>query len=98
MAICWLLLYQETGDSRYRDAGYLANQYVRRRVRTDGPDATRGAVKGSFPVNGEYCRFQYPNWACKFFIDANRLEKGIREVEEHEPAVASVARPASASH
>jgi hypothetical protein len=81
VAICWLLLYQETKDTSYRDAGYLANQYVRRTVRIDGPEQTRGAVKGSFPIAGEYCRFQYPNWACKFFIDANCLEKAIREEE-----------------
>jgi hypothetical protein len=81
VAICWLLLYQETKDTSYRDAGYLANQYVRRTVRIDGPEQTRGAVKGSFPIAGEYCSFQYPNWACKFFIDANCLEKAIREEE-----------------
>jgi len=84
IAICWLLLYQETGDPRLRDAAYLANRYVRQRVRIDGPAQTRGAVKGSFPVAGEYCRFEYPSWACKFFIDACRLEQTIREQEEYE--------------
>lgn len=67
----WLLLYQITGDRRYRDAALVANGYVRRTVRLDGPPETRGAVKGSFPVTGGYCTYAYPNWACKFFIDAN---------------------------
>ena len=26
-------------------------------------------------------RFQYPNWACKFFIDALSLEKSVRQQE-----------------
>jgi len=50
---------------------------VRRSVRLDGPPETRGAVKGSFPVSGGYVRFQYPNWACKFFIDAISLERTL---------------------
>jgi hypothetical protein len=30
----------------------------------------RGGVRGSFPVNGDYCRYRVPNWATKFFVDA----------------------------
>jgi hypothetical protein len=79
IAACWLLLYGVTGDVRFRNAGLAANRYVRSTLRVDGPPETRGAVKGSFPVSGDYAKFQYPNWACKFFIDANRLERAICE-------------------
>jgi hypothetical protein len=34
-------------------------------------------VKGSFPIDGGYCTYMYPNWACKFFIDSNLLERRI---------------------
>ncbi len=85
IAACWLLLYRATRDVRYRDAAITANRYVRSTVRIDGPLETRGAVKGSFPVSGEYAKFQYPNWACKFFIDANRLEKAVHEEEGESP-------------
>ncbi len=94
LAACWLLLYRATGDARFRKAGMLANRYVRSTVRLDGPPETRGAVKGSFPASGGYCKFQYPNWACKFFIDSNSLEKAICE-EESESAVLFHARAAS---
>ena len=30
--------------------------------------------EGSFPVNGGYCWWEYPNWAAKFLIDACLLE------------------------
>lgn len=93
ISACWLLLYRATGDVRFRDAGFLANRYVRSTLRLDGPPETRGAVKGSFPVSGEYLRFQYPNWACKFLIDSMSLEKAIRE-EENESAVPFHARAA----
>jgi hypothetical protein len=79
IAHCWLLLYQYTGDARFRAAGYAANQYVRRRIQVDGSEETRGGVKGSFPVDGEYGRYEYLNWACKFFVDSNLLEKAVRE-------------------
>lgn len=79
VAHCWLMLYRETGDERYRDAGFAANRFVRWTVSVDGPPETRGAIKGSMPVDGAYCAFQYLNWACKFFIDAHLLELKVRD-------------------
>jgi hypothetical protein len=83
IALCWLLLYQDTGERRYRDAAYAANKYVRRTMRIDRPPETRGAIKGSFPIYGRYLAYQYPAWACKFFIDANMLELAVRAKEGH---------------
>ena len=51
-----------------------ANRFVRRTLRLEGSAGLRGGVKGSFPVDGAYARYQLPNWAAKFMIDANRLE------------------------
>lgn len=78
IAHCWLMLYRYTDDIRYRDAAYALNRYVRRTMKTDGPSETRGAIKGSFPVSGQYGTYQFPNWACKFFVDSNMLEKEVR--------------------
>jgi hypothetical protein len=30
----------------------------------------KGAIAGSFPIWGGYSRFEFPNWAAKFFADA----------------------------
>jgi hypothetical protein len=78
VAHCWRLLYRYTGDARYRDAGLKANEFVRRTIRVDGPLETRGAVKGSFPVDGLYGRYEYLNWAVKFCIDSQLLEHELR--------------------
>lgn len=77
VAACWLMLHKETGEKRYLDAALAANRFVRRTVRLDALPEIRGAVKGSFPVSGEYCAYEYPNWAAKFFIDSLLLEKSI---------------------
>jgi hypothetical protein len=78
IAACWLMLYEKTGDSRYRDAALGANRFVRSTLRFDASEDVRGGVKGSFPVDGGYGTYEYLNWACKFMIDANRMELSIR--------------------
>ncbi|MFQ5964648.1 MAG: hypothetical protein ACE5KZ_10215 [Candidatus Scalinduaceae bacterium] len=83
IAHCWLMLYQDTGEVRYRDAAYAVNKYVRCTMNVNGTPETRGAIKGSFPVQGKYNSYQYPNWACKFFVDSNMLEKKVREDENN---------------
>lgn len=89
IAACWLMLYQDTGEARYplRDAAFAANQYVRRTIKTEGPPDVRGGIKGSFRVDGGYGTYQYLNWACKFFVDANLLERAMRENDAPRPGV-----------
>lgn len=83
IAICWLMLYEATGHVPYRDAALAANQHVRRTMRLDGPDDTRGAIKGSFPVWGGYLSYEFPNWAAKFLIDSCMLEQKTRSAWPH---------------
>jgi hypothetical protein len=76
-----LILYEKTGHEPYRDAAYGLNGAVRRTLPTDDPDETRGAVKGSFPIDGDYGKFEYLNWATKFAIDSYTAEQLIRARE-----------------
>ena len=34
----------------------------------------RGAIPGSAPIWGAYSRFEFPNWAAKFFADALMMD------------------------
>jgi len=81
IAHCLLILYRQTGYTAYRDAAYDLNRAVRRTLRVADPNATRGAVKGSFPVDGDYGRFEYLNWATKFAIDSFTAEEETRASE-----------------
>jgi hypothetical protein len=69
-----LLLHREIGRDNYLRAAKSANAYVRKTIELAGDPDIVGGVKGSFPVDGAYGRWQYLNWACKFMIDANMAE------------------------
>ncbi len=77
IAYCMLILYQDTQDDRYLGAGRALNQFVRKTVKQGVEVGQNGGVKGSYPVSGDYGRFEYLNWAAKFTVDANMLEKDI---------------------
>ncbi len=78
IAHCWLMLFQITGDECYFKAALKANNYVRRTIKIEARYEIQGAVKGSFPVYGDYGKYEYLNWACKFCIDSNMLELEIK--------------------
>jgi hypothetical protein len=78
VAHCWLMLFQDTGDATFLDAAVRTNRFVRRTLKTSGPEETLGAVKGSLPVDGDYGRFEFLNWATKFCVDALMLEQTVR--------------------
>lgn len=65
--------------SDYATAARRANEMVRRTLRVDAAPGIAGGVKGSFPVQGEYGRFELLNWAAKFAIDANLMEMDASE-------------------
>jgi uncharacterized protein YyaL (SSP411 family) len=71
MARLWLRFYEADGNPAYYAAAKKAILFVARtqNLETSNPKL-RGAIAGSHPVYGRYERFQYPNWAVKFFMDA----------------------------
>jgi hypothetical protein len=77
IAHCWLQLYEITGYAPYLEKARTVNRYLRRTVAISGPAGTRGGLRGSFPIYGEYGAYQYLAWAAKFFVDANALEARI---------------------
>lgn len=74
IAACWFLLHSITGKAEYLEAAKRANRFIRRTVHLTGSPDVIGGVRGSFPVNGDYGRFEYLNWAAKFCIDAQLME------------------------
>ena len=71
MAVNWIRLAQEVGQAELRDNARRAIGFVKGQQRLDDADPViRGAIAGSTPIWGAYARFEFPNWAAKFFADA----------------------------
>lgn len=75
MSLNWTRLAQETGASALLDNARRGIAFLQRQQRLEDPDAAvRGAVAGSSPIWGGYSRFEFPNWAAKFFADALMMD------------------------
>src|SRR5205807_1828472 len=71
MANVWLRLHTLTGESHWLVPVTPVLRFLKatqnRRSRNPG---LAGGIKGSFPMSGEYGRYQTLSWAAKFFADA----------------------------
>lgn len=74
IAACWFILAGISGRKDYVEAAKRANRYVRRTVHLSGAPDVVGGVRGAFPCNGNYGRFEYLNWAAKFCVDSQLME------------------------
>jgi len=99
MAIIWLRLADVFDDGGYVGAAERSLQFLagvqNLRARDGG---VRGGVAGSFPIFGEYGRFEYLNWAAKFFIDGamalQECQRASRPVAETKPGLTTNAAAA----
>jgi Squalene-hopene cyclase C-terminal domain len=75
MGINWARCAQVTRDESFRGHAQAALAFLKSTQRlNDADDAVRGGIAGSSPIWGGYSRFEYPNWAAKFFADALMMD------------------------
>lgn len=75
MALCWQRLHHLGGEPKFKAAARRAIEYVKRTQQLGSSDpVVNGAIPGSSPIWGAYSRFEFPNWAAKFFADALLME------------------------
>jgi uncharacterized protein YyaL (SSP411 family) len=71
MANIWLRLHAITGDAKWLTPVPVVLRFLKSTQNRDTSDpGLRGGIKGSFPLSGEYGRYQTLSWAAKFFVDA----------------------------
>jgi hypothetical protein len=71
MANNWMRLYVITGDREWLAPVPRVLAFLKRtQNRRSDVDGIRGGIKGSYPLSGEYGRFEILNWATKYFADA----------------------------
>jgi len=92
ISVCWLRLYQLTGNGRFLNAALKINDSLKKLQDTNSSNrGIRFGIKGSHPIWGDFHPFMYPNWAVKFFADALMLEeKSLREAHRGDKSVHSV--------
>ena len=75
LSINWQRLAQTCGEEKLRDHARLGIRYLKRHHGlADANPIVRGGISGSAPIWGTYSRFEYPNWAVKFFADALMID------------------------
>lgn len=78
-AIVWFRLAQVTGERRWHQRAVSLTEQVKRTQSLVGDPNIVGGIKGSQPIYGWYGKYQYLNWAAKFYADALMLEAGYRQ-------------------
>ncbi|HEU4691718.1 MAG TPA: prenyltransferase/squalene oxidase repeat-containing protein [Vicinamibacterales bacterium] len=75
MAINWLRLSQVCGVQALQVSARSGIAFLKSQQHlTDADPVIRGAIAGSLPIWGAYSRFEFPNWAAKFFADALMID------------------------
>src|SRR2546426_9834968 len=71
MANNWMRLAEITADTKWLEPVPAVLGFLKRtQNRNSRADGLRGGIKGAWPLNGEYGRYEVLNWATKFFADA----------------------------
>jgi len=74
MCICWSRLREAADHDGFEGNIQAGLRYLKSSQRlNDSAPEVRGAIAGSWPIWGAYSRFEFPNWAAKFFADALML-------------------------
>ena len=76
MSVNWMRCAQEAGAVELLENAGRALAFLKTKQRLEDRDAiARGAIAGSAPIWGAYSRFEFPNWATKFFADALIMDR-----------------------
>lgn len=79
MANIWLRLFEITGERKWLEPVPVVLRFIKATQNRSSPDpGLRGGIKGSFPLGGDYGRYQVLNWATKFFADALMRDERLR--------------------
>lgn len=71
VSIIWLRLAEILGEPRYARAAERSLHCLCRLQDLGAPDdGVRGGIAGACPIYGDYGRYEYLNWAAKFFAEA----------------------------
>lgn len=82
LAAVMLRLYMITQETQYLSKARIMLSFLKKTQNcvTDN-NGLRGGIKGSYPFDGSYGRYEVLNWATKFYIDALLLEEKVSQLK-----------------
>jgi hypothetical protein len=93
MANIWLRLFAITGEAKWLEPVAPVLAFLKStQNRGSGTPGIRGGIRGSYPIAGDYGRYEILNWATKFFADAlfrdQMARQGLEELRKAEQPLA----------
>ncbi|MDP8206666.1 MAG: glycoside hydrolase family 127 protein [Candidatus Electryonea clarkiae] len=80
LSIVFMKLYELSGNASYFSAAQRLIDHVKKTQSLKSVNQNvKGAIPGSFPIWGNYLSLIYPNWAAKFFADAQMFKMKLLE-------------------
>lgn len=70
VAVTCMKLYYKEGENKYLSAAIKAKEFIKScQNNLDDTKGGLGAIWGSWPISGDYGKYQALNWAAKYFAD-----------------------------
>jgi len=79
LSICWMELYKIIDDTRYLNAAFKMNDWLKKMQYQSKYEEIDGGLPGSYPLWGDYCPNAINSWGIKYFIDALLMELELKE-------------------
>jgi hypothetical protein len=78
LAGVWLHIFAETNNPVYQTAARTVLAFLKSTQNCSSPEpGLRGGIKGAYPFDGAYGRFELLSWATKFYVDALLMDERL---------------------
>ncbi|HXI09340.1 MAG TPA: prenyltransferase/squalene oxidase repeat-containing protein [Thermodesulfobacteriota bacterium] len=78
--IIWGRLFQVTKNAKYLEGLKKVNRFMKSvQLMTTGNPGIYGGISGSYPLGGNYGRYEVLNWAVKFYMDSLMMEGTVQK-------------------
>jgi len=78
LAISAYKLATVTGNSDLKDKADLLTDYVKAKQMVSKIPSVNGGISGSWPISGNYCAYEIPSWAVRYFVEAVMMQDAMR--------------------
>jgi hypothetical protein len=74
----WLHMFAKTKNPLYKSSARRILAFLKTTQNCSSPEpGLRGGIKGAYPFDGAYGRFEVLNWATKFYVDALLMDEQL---------------------